>query len=98
MLTALSYLQISSSLHAQSQTYSVYKSNNTAKALVGIAPSGFVTFVSSLYVEHISDMKITQECGLINLLEPGNMVMAGRCFGLQHLSLGRTAVYIIKSF
>ena len=34
---------------AQSQTYSTYKSHNTAKGLVGIVPNGFVTFVSCLY-------------------------------------------------
>ena len=57
---------------------SSYKSNNTAKGLVGTAPSGSVTFISCLYGGHISDKNITQECGLISPLESGDMVMADR--------------------
>ena len=43
------FIEMSSSFRAQSQTYSSYKSHNTAKSLVGIAPSGIVTFISCLY-------------------------------------------------
>ena len=54
------FIEIPSSCHAQPQTYSSYKSHSTAKSLVGIAPSGSVTFISGLYGDHISDKKITQ--------------------------------------
>ena len=57
-----------SSFRAQSQTYSQYKSHNTAKGLVGISLSGMITFISHLYGGHVSDKAITQHCGLIDLL------------------------------
>ena len=72
------------SYHAQSQTYSSY-SHNTAKGHVGISPSGIVTFISYLYGGHISDKKITLECGYIDLLETGNVVMSDRGFDKQRL-------------
>ena len=72
-----------SSFRAQSQTYSSYKSHNTAKGLIGIAPNGFVSFISNLYGGNISDKKVTELCGIIDLLEPGYMVMADRDFDIQ---------------
>jgi len=42
-------IQMSSSLILTSQTYSSYKSANTIKCLIGIAPHGAVTFVH-LYI------------------------------------------------
>ena len=40
---------------AQAATYSAYKSKNTAKCLLAIAPLGNVTFVSRLYGGNMSD-------------------------------------------
>ncbi len=79
------FIEMPSSFRAQSQTYSTYKSHNTAKGLIGIAPNGFVTFISDLYGGHISDQKITEMCGIIDLLEPNDMVMADRGFDIQHI-------------
>ena len=81
-----------SSYRAQSQTYSTYKSHNTAKGLVGIAPNGFVRFVSCLYGGHISDKAMIQDCGLIDLLEPGDVVMADKGFDIQHLLAPKKAI------
>ena len=59
-------------------TFSSYKNDNTYKALVGISPNGVITFVSSLYPGSISDKELTRRCGILDLLEPGDSVMADR--------------------
>ena len=42
------------------------------------APSGLVTFVSSLYAGSISDKHITMVSGILDLLESGDQVMADK--------------------
>ncbi|CAG2195246.1 unnamed protein product [Mytilus edulis] len=72
-----------SSLALGSKCYSSYKSSHTWKGLVGIAPHGALTFVSSLYTGSMSDVEITKLCGLIDLLESGDSIMADKGFVLN---------------
>lgn len=48
---------------AQKRTWSTYKHNNTFKLLVGIMPTGTITFLSKLYSGCISDASITEKSG-----------------------------------
>ena len=41
-------------------------------------------FVSCLYGGHVSDKAMTEDCGLIELVEPGDVVMADKGFEIQH--------------
>ena len=69
------FIERPSSCRNQSITYSSYKNHNTAKGLIGISPSGYPSFVSSLYAGRTNDRKITKDCGILDLLEP-NQIMA----------------------
>ena len=77
------YIQMPSNRTAQQLTFSNYKISNTLKALVGITPSVAVCFVSDLYGGNISDKKLTAECGILNVLEAGDSVMADRGFTID---------------
>ena len=67
----------------QQMTFSNYKNDNTYKGLIGISPNGVITFVSQLYPGSISDKELTRRCGILNLLEVGDSVMADRGFSIQ---------------
>lgn len=67
----------------QQATFSNYKNTNTYKALVGISPSGVITFVSKLYAGSISDKELTRSSGILDMLEPGDSVMADHGFDIQ---------------
>jgi len=47
------FIQRRFSLEARAQTWSTYKSNNTAIFLIAIAPSGFIMYISPLYGEEL---------------------------------------------
>ena len=67
----------------QQLTYSSYKNHNTYKGLIGISPSGAVTFISDLYPGSISDKELTRCSGILDLLEEGDSVMADRGFDIK---------------
>ena len=78
------YTETPSSLPVQSAVYSHYKHHHTLKGLVGISPSGVVTYMSDLYAGSTSDKEITRHCGLLELLEPGDAVMADKGFDIRY--------------
>ena len=59
----------------------------TYKGLVGIAPSGGITFISELYDGSISDVEIVQRCGILkkDLWNESNSLMADRGFNIENL-------------
>ena len=74
------FIEMPSSFRSQSVTYSSYKHHNTAKALIGISPSGAVPFVSDFYAGRSSDKQITNDSGILDLLDEGDSVMADKGF------------------
>lgn len=86
------------SLQLKSVMYSDYKSHMTWKALVGISPTGVPTFSSDLWGGSISDKKITEKSGLLDLCEPGDAIMADKGFPISDLTTPRGIHLIIPPF
>ncbi|XP_076853828.1 uncharacterized protein LOC143509219 [Brachyhypopomus gauderio] len=80
------------------ETFSTYKSHTTFKGLIGVSPSGVVTFVSRLFTGAISDKEITRLSGIIDLLEEGDEVMADKGFLIENLLSVAGAKLIIPPF
>ncbi|RXN15772.1 zinc finger protein 502-like isoform X2 [Labeo rohita] len=87
-----------SSLTLQSEVFSSYKNTTTFKGLIGVAPCGPVTFVSSLFTGSISDQELTKQSGILDLLEPGDAWMADKGFTIKSMLAERGAKLIIPPF
>ncbi|CAM4571783.1 unnamed protein product [Leuciscus chuanchicus] len=81
-----------------SETFSTYKSHTTFKALIRVAPCGAITFASKLFTGSISDKELTRQSGILNLLEPGDEVMADKGFLIGKLLEVVGAKLIIPPF
>ena len=81
------FCQGPSSLTIQSSLFFHYKYDVTYKGLVGIAPSGGITFISELYDGSISDVEIVQRCGILkkDLWDESDSLMADRGFNIENL-------------
>ncbi|KAK9884612.1 hypothetical protein WA026_007452 [Henosepilachna vigintioctopunctata] len=65
---------------ARNHMYSDYKSGYTVKFLLGITPSGMISFKSECYGGRSSDPFITNDSNFLKLLEPDDEVMADKGF------------------
>lgn len=91
-------VQAPSSLVLNSELFSQYKSRTTLKCLIGVTPAGATSFVSALYAGSISDKQITKVSGFLDLLEPGDMVMADKGFVIQDLLADKQCQLVIPNF
>ena len=76
------FMQRPKALLARSQTWSQYKHHNTVKYLIGITPQGSISFISHGWGGRTSDKCITESCGILNKLLPGDLVLADRGFDI----------------
>lgn len=79
------FCQKPSSLSTQSALYSNYKHHVTYKGLLGIAPSGAISFVSELCDGSILDKDIVKRSGILNkeLWDHNDSIMADRGFMIE---------------
>ncbi|XP_072142225.1 uncharacterized protein [Dermacentor andersoni] len=69
-----------SAMEPRSLTWSTYKHANTVKYLIGIAPQGVITYISRGWGGRTSDKMLTESCGILSNLLPGDSVLADRGF------------------
>jgi hypothetical protein len=66
-------------------TWSSYKHYNTVKLLVGITPTGVISFLPPLWTGSTSDKEMVRNSGLLNCLDEGDAVMANKGFLVRDL-------------
>ena len=58
------FIERPTSLLARAQTFSNYKKHNTVKFLIGISPQGTISFISKAWGGRVSDVHLTENCGI----------------------------------
>ena len=76
------FIERPSSLLARACTWSQYKHHNTVKFLIGIAPQGVISYISDAWGGRVSDKYLTEHCGILRKLLPGDIVLADRGFDI----------------
>lgn len=92
------FIERPSNLLARAQTFSSYKHHNTIKVLIGITPQGSICFVSEAWGGRTSDKFLTENCGFLEHLLPGDMVMADRGFTIAESVGLKQAKLVIPAF
>jgi hypothetical protein len=85
-------------LDARAITWSQYKHKNTIKYEIGISTRGAVIFISKGYTGRVSDKVLTNDCGILENLEPGDIVLADRGFTINELVLQKHAELALPAF
>lgn len=92
------FIECPANLTARSSTWSNYKHHNTLKFLVACSPCGAVTFISRAYGGRTSDKVITQKSGFLDLIVPGDLVLADRGFLIGEDLAAHGATLVIPDF
>lgn len=78
--------------------HSFYKMRHTVKFLIAMSPHGAVSFISNAFVGRCSDRFIGQNSGFLDLLQPGDVVLADKGFDFADLIALRGARLNIPTF
>ena len=92
------FIERPSNLLARAQTFSSHKHHKTIKILIGISPQGSICFVSEAWGGRTSDKYLTENCGFLEHLLPGDMVMADRGFTIAESVGLKQAKLVIPAF
>ena len=82
----------------RAQTWLSYKHHNTVKVLIVITPQSTISYVSQAWGGQTSDKFLTVNCGILNKLLPGGLVLADRGFTTVESVMFQQAQLAIPSF
>jgi hypothetical protein len=78
----------------QNATCSNYKRDSTVKFLIAALPTGGICFVSrAVEEEEASNRQIVEQCGFLDMVNPGDLIMADQEFNISDL-LGKKYAHL----
>lgn len=77
------FIEKPSNLRSAAECWSSYKHHYTAKQLIGITPRSSVAYISESFTGRTSDKYLTEVCGILENLLPGDVVLADRGFTVE---------------
>ncbi|KAM9383853.1 uncharacterized protein KZ484_005792 [Pholidichthys leucotaenia] len=72
-----------SNTKARAATWSSQKQHNTVKFLLGVTPQGVISYISRSWGGQVSDEHVTNNCGILDHISPGDIVLADKVFDVQ---------------
>ena len=85
------WIQKPRNLRSQAETWSDYKKHNTVKYLVAIAPNGTISYLSEGWGGRTSDRHVVLASCFLDLIDPGDLILADRGFAISSDVLQRHA-------
>ena len=82
-------IAVSENFDVNNITFSQYKNHTTGKTSVWITPYGSLLKCSDTYPGTISDSDITEQSGVLDMLEKGTVVLTDKGFGITDLCLAK---------
>ena len=73
---------VPSNVNSQSLSYSNYKSRHTVKAVTCVAANGALVYCLELYSGSTSDAPIVDHCDILDMLKPGDIIVADKGFNI----------------
>ena len=82
----------------QGNMYSSYKNHTNMKCLIAVNPNGAAYFVSDLFEGSLSDVRIFEQCGILEHINQGDVLLVDKGFTVQNLLLPKMATIQIPAF
>ena len=77
------FTETPSALYLAAAMWSEYKHHYTIKVLIGITPTGAISYVSPVYGGGVSDVFVVRNSCFLKLIQPYDQVMADRGFKIK---------------
>lgn len=77
------FVERPANLIAANQCWSHYKHHHTVKVLIAITPQGSISYISKSWGGRSSDKLVTEDSDILNLLQPGDLILADRGFRIN---------------
>lgn len=77
------FIERPANLIAANQCWSHYKHHHTVKVLIAITPQGSISYISKSWGGRSSDKLVTEYSNILNLLQPGDLILADRGFRIN---------------